>query len=239
MGEMKKNVHEGHRARMRARFFAESDFDGFTEHEILEFVIGYLQPRKNMNETAHRLMDKFGSLSRVFDARPEELMQVEGVGPLMAAFIKTQCALLRVYMQEKYSVISEQSFEEDLTRYIDTLFLGYTSERVFMISLNNANRILHKRMLCEGACNRVSIDINEIIREAILVNASSVILAHNHPTGIAVASNEDLEVTRLVEEALSLINVRLLDHIIVAGGRHISIGADSRFRIKKFMKPKK
>ena len=211
------NVHEGHRKRMRERIALDPHMLNFNDHELLEILLGASIKRANTNEIAHRLLDRFGGLAGVFNAPIDELTNEDGVGESVATLLHIQGALLRAYMQDKYKVISSKFGEADLFQAVVSMFLGYPHEMIYCFCLDSKNRVISKHRLSDGISNRTNLDMTQLARIAILNNASSVMLAHNHPSGRLTPSNEDLMLTKAVSEKLEILGIRLAEHVIVAG----------------------
>ena len=136
-----KAVHAGHRARLRERFLKEG-LSGFSEHEVLELLLMFAIPQKDVNPLAHALIGRFGSLSAVLEASPAELMRVAGVGQNAAALLSLMPQLMGYYqhsaMGEKPSITNLSSAR----RYAGALFFGVHEERVYMICLDQSGRVL-------------------------------------------------------------------------------------------------
>jgi DNA repair protein radc len=220
------SVHDGHRQRMIQRFLHEG-LDGFEEHQILEMLLFYSIPRRDTNETAHRLIDAFGSLSGVMDAPYQELLNVSGVGENTAAMLKLLPALTRVYQSAAVRDIRVNS-SAAAGEYLLPRFIGRRDEAVFLVCLDAKGQVLSCNLLHEGSVNSAEVNIRKIMSNVLKYNASNVILAHNHPGGVALPSDEDLATTRRIRDALAPMEVTLVDHIIVAGGEYVSL-ADSGF----------
>ncbi len=218
------NLHNGHRQRVFDRFKKEG-IDSFSPHNILEMVLFYSIPRMDTNEIAHRLIDRFGSVAGVFDAPESELLKVEGIGERSAAFLKMIPQLARYYMTEKAEdkiiTSSREAGEYLLPRYI-----GRTTEAVMVICLDNKNKIISTQVAHEGNVNTAEISIQAIATAALGCNATSVIVAHNHPGGLSLPSNEDIKTTEVLCRTLSALNIKVLDHIIIADNDFVSL-ADS------------
>lgn len=220
-------VHDGHRDRMRNRFL-ENGLNGFADHEILELLLYYAIPRGDVNPLAHTLMDRFGSLSGVFSAPMELLTKVEGVGERTAALLRLipQAAQrARLADMEKGLALNTRKRVGD---YLLELFSQERNEAVYQLCLDGKGKLLACRRLGSGSASAVTLDVRGVMQNAILFSASSVILAHNHPSGVALPSEADQAATLRVREALATIDVRLLDHIIVADHDFISF-SDSGF----------
>lgn len=225
-GRQKMGEHEGHRSRMKRRFLRHG-LSSFDDHNILELLLFYAQPRKDTNPIAHRLMETFGSLEAVFEAPPEALMRVEGVGESAAVLIHLVPEAARRYRIAKETPGTILTSSREAGQYLIPRFLNAREESVYLLCLDPKNRVLDCRRLCDGSPTAVLLSVRQIVEAALAQNAASVILAHNHPNGLAIPSQEDIAATRRVRDALELMNITLLDHIIVAGEDFVSM-SDSR-----------
>ena len=209
------NIHDGHRERMKKRF-EEHGLENFDDHSVLELLLFYALPRADVNPIAHALMIKFGSLSAVFDAPVDELAAVSGIGSNTAVFIKLIPQVSRRYL------VSRSSFDDilDATKkagdYLVPRFYAERDEIVYMVCLDAKCKVLNCKLLFRGSVNSANVSIRKIVENALLYNSTSVIIAHNHTSGIALPSQEDKETTRRIEEALRAVDIVLADHIIVA-----------------------
>lgn len=209
-------MHEGHRARMRERFCKEG-LDGFAPHEVLELLLFYGRARGDVNPLAHELLDTFGSLKGVLEARPEQLMTVKGVGEETATLISL---MLPVFRQYSACVVRESRRINNRTEaqhYCQALLAGWRTERFYVISMNADNQVLGQRMVAEGSLTEVDAYPRLVVETALNYNAHSVILCHNHPAGIPLPSPDDVCTSIQLMDLLSGLNITLLDHIIVAG----------------------
>lgn len=217
------SVHDGHRKRMRKRFF-EQGLDGFDEHQVLEVLLYFAVARKDTNELAHALIAKFGSLSRVLEAPIPKLMEVPGIGENAAALISFSSALSRYYMfnkvKESGSILSSI---EDCGAYLLPLMINRETEVVYLLCLDAKCKLLCSKMIGEGSVNSAGIPIRKIVETALAANATSVVLAHNHPSGLAFPSNEDINTTKLVSTALRAVDVILTDHLVFADHDYVSM----------------
>lgn len=213
-------MHNGHRQRIKKRFLDEG-LDGFNDHNILELLLFFGVPQKDTNEIAHNLINTFGSLSAVFDAPYSQLKKVSGVGDNVATLIKLVPSLARVYMTDKakYKLFITSS---DLGEYILPRFIGMNEEYVFVMYLDIKNNLLGSEFVAKGSLTNVSMDFRKIIDGVLKYNAVNVVIAHNHPGGIALPSCDDINSTRSLADALRLVNAKLYDHIIVADNEFVS-----------------
>lgn len=220
-------VHDGHREKMRERFLA-SGLEGFAPHEALELLLYYAIPRRDTNPTAHALMERYGSLSAVLSAPAEDLKKVEGIGESAAILLSLVGPLSRKAAMADAAAEKVLSSSERAGKYLLTLFEGKKREAVYQLCLDQKGKLLACKLLGEGGATAAAVEIRQVVENAILTSASAVILSHNHPSGIALPSQEDYAVTDRAKAALATIGVTLTDHIIVADGDYVSM-ADSGY----------
>ena len=228
----KSNPHDGHRDRLREKLFNYEE--NMEDHEMLEVLLYSVYPRQNTNPIAHRLIDRFGSLYNVFAASEQELMSVDGIGKQAAAVIYEQGGLLRRYSVDKMNAPTNMTLTpKNAGRYIMSFFEGYSNEVLILFALDAECRIKKRVLVSKGSIDRVQAYMRDIVRIAIETQAKYVILAHNHPHGDVGASENDLIFTAELERALTYVNVRLIDHIIVAKNDYISIA--NQFNVFELM----
>lgn len=225
-----ENLHEGHRKRMKERFI-KSGLDDFAPHNILELLLFYSIPRGDTNPVAHRLIDTFGSLSGVFDATPEELVKVDGVGESSAILISMIPQIARKYLEDKADTANIVGGCSDIGEFLLPKFVGRTNEALMMVSIDNKNKIISCSVVAEGTVDSAKVSRRKIMEEAMKVKATRVILAHNHPCGVAVPSSEDVVMTKEIGRLFDQVGIELVDHIIVANDDYVSMAA-SGFAIK-------
>ena len=214
-------LHDGHRQRLIQRFL-EEDLDNFEPHNVLELLLFYAIPRKDTNELAHVLIDTFGSLTGVFDAPYEELIKVAGIGPNTAALLKLVPSLTRTYYSsDARSVILDTS--EKSGEYFLPYYIGQTEEVVRLACLDAGGKVISNQILHRGSANAAEVNLRKIVNIALRNNAMGVILAHNHPGGLPLPSEEDVATTKSIREALMPMGILLMDHIIVAGQDYVSM----------------
>ncbi len=228
-----KNLHVKHKARLREKFCKNENFFTFEDHEKVEMMLNYVDVRRNKNETAHNLINTFGSIKGILDASRQELEKVDGVGERIATYIIMLRQLFAEYNRDSNYVESADVPSSDLMGYVKSLFDGRNKEILYMICLGPSGRIRGKHIVALGTSTSVLLDQKEIIKAAISTNAVAVIFAHNHPYGSAVASDEDVRSTKEMEKILSKLEIKLLDHFVVAGDQCISIKEDTRYRYYK------
>ena len=224
---MKKTLpceHDGHRKRLKARF-VKSGLDDFEPHNALELLLFYGIPRKDTNPIAHRLINRFGSFSAVFDAKPEELTKVEGITENTAVLISMIPQLARKYLEDKADAQNVIGSFNDIGTYLLPKFVGRTVETIMLAALDNKNKIISCSIIAEGENDRANLSKRKVMEEAMRVGATRVIIAHNHPRGFAVPSKEDVILTREVYSLLKSVDIELVDHIIFAEDDFVSLSA--------------
>lgn len=215
-------IHEGHRQRLKDRFLKEG-LDNFTEVQVLELLLFYAIPRIDTNPLAHRLLDRFGSISKVLDASMEELLKVEGMGHNAATLLYLATDLGRYYLVNRTMQNKFLTTVEDCGEYLMPRFYGLANETVFLLSLDAKCKLLDCRVVSEGSINSAGLSTRRVVEAALAAKATTVILAHNHPSGIAVPSREDVQTTYRVEAALDAVEIILADHIIVSDEDYVSM----------------
>lgn len=220
-------IHEQHRQRVRARFQKEG-LDGFAEHEVLELLLFYAIPRADTNETAHLLLETFGSLERVLDASPEDLMRVKGVGTNAAGLLAMIPPLARRYCQSSDTKI-KLTGRDALHEYARSKYIGVKNEIVYLLCLDQKNNLNNCCRLADGSLSSARVDSRYILELVLRNKTACVVLMHNHPNGIAAPSREDVASTKQLLSLLDAVHVRLADHLIVADGEIFSMAVTKKF----------
>lgn len=219
---MAQTVHTGHRERLKKRFLQQG-LDGFTDIQALELLLFYSIPRQDTNPIAHKLLNHFGSLSQVLEAQPEELMQVGGIREHSAVLLNLINEMGRFYLVDKARRERVLPSIDDCARYLQPYFYGRMTETVFLLCMDAKCKALCCREVGEGSVNSAGISIRRIVETALREGATTVVLAHNHPSGIAIPSPEDIQTTRRLAAALQSVEINLADHIVVADGDYVSM----------------
>nr|WP_084233557.1 DNA repair protein RadC [Papillibacter cinnamivorans] len=215
-------MHDGHRQRMKRRFLG-TGMDSFEDHNVLEILLFYSIPQKDTNPLAHELITRFGSLEGVFDAPAEELMKVPGVGENTAALIKLIPQVYRRYMISKTGSGAILNSSEKAGVFLLPRFAAERDEVVYLVCLDAKCKVLSCRLMFRGSVNSAHVSVRKIVEAALTNNSTSVILAHNHPSGIALPSEEDNLTTLRIQAALEAVGIELADHIVVADDDFVSI----------------
>ena len=215
-------VHDGHRARKKEQFRTHG-LDAFADHEALELLLFYAIPRVDTNPIAHRLIERFGSLDGVLSAPPEELEKVEGVGESAATLLSLILPLVRCSRMTAAKTPVILGTTQAAGEYFIDLFFGMREERLYEACLDAKGKLLRCAKVADGSVDAVNVNIRVIVENALKCGASAVVLSHNHPSGVALPSEDDNATTLAVYDALRTVDIRLLDHIIVADDDFVSI----------------
>lgn len=223
------SIHDGHRLRLKERFLKEG-LDNFDEIQVLELLLFYCIPRQDTNPLAHRLLDHFGSFAQVLDATPAELEKIPGMGHNAATFLSLITAAGRYYQVNRAVNTVILPTTDRCGAYLAPFFYGRRNETVFLLCLDAKCKVLCCKELGEGSVNSAGVPVRRIVETALGANATSVILAHNHPSGLALPSGEDVQSTLRVAAALAAVEITLADHIIVADDDFVSLCQSGFYR---------
>ncbi len=212
----------GHRERLRERF-EKSGFNGFHDYEVLELLLTYIFRQGDVKPLAKELIKTFGSFSNVLDASVELLASVHGMGKASALSLHAFRQVMAYYFQDHARVDKEQITKISSLVEMLRASLGHKqNEILFAIFLNAKNEVLASKELGEGTVSQASAFPRKIVEEALKLKATSIILAHNHPGGIAEPSEHDISITTEIQKALALVDISLQDHIILADAQYYS-----------------
>lgn len=232
----KTNPHEGHRERLREQFRAHG-LDSFADHHVLELLLTYVIPQRDVKPLANLLIEHFGSFASVFEAPPTELAEVKGIGERAALLISLIMQTTRRYQiskAEKYQMLDST---ERAGAFIMPRFHGLTHEEIYMVSLDGKLKATHCVKLAEGSVNSANFSVRYAVETALRQRAVHVILAHNHPSGIALPNMTDIATTERLTKALDIVGIHLIDHLIVADGDFVSMRDSGHLNKIKREKP--
>lgn len=211
-----KNIHDGHRERMRSKLVAHGS-DIFDTYELLEMLLYNVIPFKDTNPVAKRLLAAFGNLEGVFSASREELMSVDGIGPRAADYIK---AVERIpYLLGCDTVVSEPLFNDFVKagQFFTEYFRGLLEYKVSVLFLDNSMLPIAVTDLYDVDFASAAVKTKDVIAAALECRASVAIFAHNHPFGPKFPSESDMVNNDIIAAALSRVDVMLLEHYVVCG----------------------
>lgn len=215
------NEHSGHRSRMRERFL-HTHFDGFEAHQILEMILFYVYPRTDTNPLAHRLLEKFGSIAAIFDSPVDALVDA-GLTKNAATFLVMLPDISRVYLDDRNNNDSKIIDFERLGDYFAPKFIGRDEEVMILLLADAKGKEVYCGVVSKGSFHASEAPVRKIVDLAMRYNAATAVIAHNHPSGVALPSKADLSATKAVSQALDLVGVMLYDHIIVSDDDFVSL----------------
>ncbi|NCA71730.1 MAG: DNA repair protein RadC [Sphingobacteriia bacterium] len=213
---------EGHRQRLRDRFNG-SGLGALEDHEVLELLLTYAVPRKDVKPIARGLLDRFGTLSNVLDAPTAELTQQTGVAAAGATLLHLMPALTRRYLRDRWGHKPQLNTREDLARFVVDELATTNNEVFLLILLTHENQVLRALHLHEGSIASTPVYPRLVVEAALRHHAARVVFAHNHPGGVAQPSDADVAVTQTLVSLFDLLAIPVVDHIIVAGPRTFSM----------------
>ncbi len=209
-----KTLHEGHRSRMREAVERDKDMASFSDYEVLEYLLSFLIPRKDTNPIAHRLIDEFGSLYGVLQAPSEELFAIPNMTQNAANLLPNIYSIIR---KSEMSRLKKRPCITRVAEAVELLrpyFLGRNEERVYCAVLDLNDRVIQVALVGEGIADFTIIQNNKILALASRNKAKKIILAHNHPAGSLIPSEQDILSTNSLFLILQSIDATLADHLI-------------------------
>lgn len=229
---VENNVHKGHRERTIKKFLESAD--SFPDHEVLEVLLFFGVPRKDTNPIAHRLIQMFGSLDGVFNATAEQLVSVDGIGEKVATQIVLVSQIVKRIMRQtnktEHYLINFAKAKE----YLFGLFNGLHHESFVILLLNKKYKLLATVGFSNDEVNSVRAEVPDLVKAINIHKPTYAIIAHNHPSGNVMPSQQDDFTTKKINVLLDLHDVNLFDHIIVAGEKAYSYNQERRIdEIKK------
>ena len=224
-----ENPHAGHRARLRTRYL-QAGTGGMTDFDLLELLLTYAIPRRDVKIPARTLLEKFHSLGHIMDARYTDISSVAGISENSALLFRIIKELCERYLHEKMAGENVLDCPQAVENYARMKLGGCTEEVMLVIYVNVQNCVMDSRIVSRGTVDSAIIYPREIAAEALAGKASGVILVHNHPGGNVTPSDDDVEFTKKVKRALNVLDIVLLDHLIVSRNAAYSIFEKNHIR---------
>lgn len=224
-------IHDGHRERLRRKFLNHG-LETFDDHTILELLLSYSIPRKDINAIAHDLINNFGTLADVFDARIEDLCEIKGISEYSATLIKLMPSLFRMYEINKLNSKDKFLNTADLVvEYVSPYFAGLTEEQLYALYLDEKSKVLGFERISMGNKRATTVEKNLIVKYAFKYNSSRLILIHNHPSNILAPSKNDVEATMSLGDTLDPLGIVIVDHLIIGTGKdYFSFRKNNKWR---------
>ncbi|MDY7018962.1 MAG: DNA repair protein RadC [Chloroflexota bacterium] len=217
----KKPDYWGHRERLRERLL-KTGAEGFHDYEIIELLLTYAFPRKDVKPVAKKLIKHFGSLSNVLDASVEELQEVPGLTSRSAFLIPLVKEASNAYLAEKMKQKDLLTSPQAAVEFARAKLVGRSNESFMVIYVNTRNEAIDYEILHEGTLDSSVVYPRRIIEGAINHHASGLLLVHNHPSGHTDPSSEDKHITQTIIKAARTMDIHVLDHVIVGKGGYFS-----------------
>ncbi len=195
----------------------------FQDHQLLEMLLYFGIPQGDTNPAAHALLDRFGCLQGILQATPQQLMDVKGIGEHTAVLLSLCGTMVRKCGEELRPIGSQLQTPEDFGNFLLPRYWGESNEAVFLISMNNRNEVLNCSLITRGSINAAEVNIRLILQQALLDNATRIVISHCHPSGHALPSRADITTTVKLATMVSGAGISLIDHIIVADGDFVSM----------------
>lgn len=219
---VKSKPHEGHRKRLRNRF-EKTGFEGFNDYEVLELLLTFILPYKDTKPVAKELIEKYKSLKGIFDAETIDLQNIKGIGERTAVYFKL--------LQETFGFLYDEQARNNQIQFTKTdhLFdyfkgtIGNSKNEIMRaVYLNSQNEMIKAENISEGTVSETVVLPRKIVENALKHNAVSVIVAHNHPDGVAEPSENDDKMTEQIKNALQTVNISLQDHLVITNSDYFS-----------------
>lgn len=218
---MANKIHDGHRERMRERI-RRSGLSALQEHEMLEYILYAFIPRKDTNEIAHALIDKFGSFAGVLNADENRLAEVAGMTANAALFISALPDVFRAYIDDLDKQKPSLKGRGVARSYMGNRLYGVKEEQLHVAALDAHDNLICCRCISKGSGDAVELSVRAIVDFALNNKASGLLVAHNHPSGNVNPSQKDIEMTKELYITLSSVGVELQDHFIFCGSEYYS-----------------
>lgn len=226
---MSQNIHAGHRNRLKEEIISADITEPKSPVKLLEMLLFYGTPQKDTSKMAHDLINTFGSFAGVLEADIEDIVKISGITKNSASLIKLMLPMLRTYTLEKYEFGEVLKNHTEIGKYIFGKYFAVNKECLSLLCLNRLGKVLSFEIIMSGSIDSVGLSVRDIVAKSIKSNASAVVIAHNHPGGVALPSPQDVELTRFLKDALETVSVDLLDHVILSSEDYTSMALSSRF----------
>lgn len=211
----------GHKHRLQERFLKEG-LDHFQPYEVLELLLSYSLTRQDTKELAKQLLHRFGNLNSLLSMTTEELCKVKGISRHTAFLLQFFKAAHTFLLRETIIKQDYISSLQDVLTYLQAKYKGVRYEEFRVLYLNTRNIILYDEKIADGTINEARVYIRKIVERAFQYGCSGLILVHNHPSGSTQPSQEDIQLTKRIQLVAPYLDLRILDHLIIAQGSYYS-----------------
>ena len=216
MGQQKdaKEHNKGHRERLRARYRLNGEA-ALEEYELLELLLTYAIPRRDTKLLAKKLLERFGTLARVFEAEPATLEAIDGIGPQAATLISLIRPLATRFVTQAPRAKTVLRSTADAAAYFQVKLKGLSEEEVHVAFVNSKNAVMATECLQRGTVDQSVVYVRKVIERTLAHKASGFLLVHNHPSGDPTPSSDDRDLTQALKAAAETVGVRFLDHLVI------------------------
>jgi len=219
-----KEYAKGHRERLRARY-RQAGEEALQDYELLELLLTYAIPRRDTKLLAKKLLERFGTLARVFEAEPAALEEVDGIGPQAATLISLIRPLATRFLKTTPAGKTLLRSTGEAAAYFQAKLKGLPDEEVHVAFVNSKNAVTGTECLQRGTVDQSAVYVRKVIERALAHKAGGFILAHNHPSGDPTPSAHDRELTQAVKLSAAAVGIRFLDHLIIGDAAPFSFKA--------------
>jgi DNA repair protein RadC len=215
------DYNRDHRKRLREKFL-KSGTEAFHEYEILELLLTYAIPRKDVKPQAKEFLREFGSLKGVVDADIDDLIKIKGIGKDSAILVKLVKEIAALYLKQKAKEKKQVTCTTELLDFCRTVMGAKKDEEFCVIYLDAQNQIIEFETIQRGVVNQAVVYPRQVLESALKKKASAIILAHNHPSGHVRPSDADIRLTKTIQETAKVLDILVHDHIIIGENRFFS-----------------
>ena len=213
-----------------ARHLLQRNPDTLKDAELLELLLRFAVGETNAAALAQRLLERWPCLASVLEADAQELSAVEGMTDECAVLLRLVPELQRRYLIARSAPETRLVDSVAFGGYLLPYFYGAKDEMVYLLSLDATGKPLSCRLIGHGSVNSATVPVRRLVQEALTANATAVVLAHNHPSGIAIPSREDIDLTLRLRDALDVMDILLLDHLVIADDDFVSMSDSGYLR---------
>jgi DNA repair protein RadC len=215
---------KGHRERLRKRLF-EGGPDALLDHELVEYLLGLAIPRRDTKPLAKRLLAEFGGIGRLLSADPARIASVGEISETAAATLKIAHAAANRMLEARVRAQPVLGSWQALLDYLRVDMAHEAIERVRVLFLNSKNMLIANEPMWEGSVDESAVHVREVMRRALDLHATALIIVHNHPSGDPSPSQQDIRLTRDLVEAAKHLKIQVHDHVIIGAEGHRSLKA--------------
>ena len=226
---MSENIHKGHRERLKNEMLGGNIKNEKSPEKLLEMLLFYGIPQKDTAGIARELIKRFGDFSGVLDANIDDLVSVKGMTRNAASLIKLMRPVGRSYIISKFKQREVLKSLQDIGNYIMTRFFSVDTECCALLCLNRLGKVISFEIISEGDMDSVGLSVRTVMEKVLKTEATAVVLAHNHPGGIALPSESDVVITTQVAQSLKTVSVNLVAHVVIADDDYVSMAQSPRF----------